>query len=110
LNGEFKGKNILDLNFLSTMPGITPDFLIQLYGGVAPKTYDFGEDGLLLSRISFSQLVILVNALNLSDKLFFLDNSCSVLQGKPAPVYNRHISNLPLKSFFESGNNLKERR
>jgi hypothetical protein len=107
LNGKFKGRNILDLGFLLSMPGITTDFLIKLYGGSkrnVPRVYIDGRE--LLSEISFSQLVILVNALNLSDKLFFLDNSCSVLPGQKLDL-NRHNQNLPLKSFFESGNNLK---
>jgi hypothetical protein len=112
LNGEFKGQNILDLNFLSSR-GITKEFLKNLYEGnlyegVTIEIYDFGNAGLLLSRISFSQLVKLVNALNLSDKIFFLDNSCSVLLGQKLPDLNRHNQNLPLKSFFQSDNNLKD--
>jgi hypothetical protein len=105
LNGKFKGANILDLRFLISR-GITRDFLIELYGGSVPRVYNV-EGRELLSEISFSQLVILVNALNLSDKLFFLDNSCSVLPGQKLDL-NRHNQNLPLKSFFESGNNLKD--
>jgi hypothetical protein len=108
LNGKFKGANILDLGFLLSMPGITTDFLIKLYGGSKRNLHRVYIDGReLLSKISFLQLVILVNALNLSDKLFFLDNSCSVLPGQN-PDVKRHNQNLPLKSFFESGNNLKD--
>ena len=106
LNGEFKGQNILDLGFLLSR-GITKEFLKNLYGGKPIELLDVGKAG-LLSRISFSQLVKLVNALNLSDKLFFLDNSCSLLQGKPAPFYDHHNSNLPFKTFFQSDNNLKD--
>jgi hypothetical protein len=105
LNGEFKGQNILDLGFLLSR-GITKEFLINLYGGKPIEILNFGAG--LLTQISFSQLVKLVNALNLSDKLFFLDNSCSLLQGKPAPFYDHHNSNLPFKTFFQSDNNLKD--
>jgi hypothetical protein len=108
LNGKFKGENILDLGFLFMKAGITQDFLIKLYGGSkknVPRVYI--DERELLSKISFLQLVILVNALNLSDKLFFLDNSCSVLP-RQNPDVKRHNQNLPLKSFFESGNNLKD--
>jgi hypothetical protein len=87
--------------------GITKEFLKNLYGGKPIELLDVGKAGLLI-QISFSQLVILVNALNLSDKLFFLDNTCSLLQGKPEPANDHHNQNLPFKTFFQSDNNLKD--